>query len=169
MHECDGLLQGPSAEAHGWIATKDLHSSGVFPDSNASKNVLNWRSFDGQHPLRSTSQCARAAALKRRPASPRRAAIRQQSRAIRRTRGHLCPEMGSNPDVNRLFPKPPRRKACELSHAARESTPLFPQAGHHDCLINNRGLMMRKYLLATVACLTIASPAIAKDGSGYVG
>ena len=28
---------------------------------------------------------------------------------------------------------------------------------------------MRKYLLATVACLTIASPAVAKDGSGYVG
>ncbi len=28
---------------------------------------------------------------------------------------------------------------------------------------------MRKYLLATVACLTVASPAVAKDNSGYVG
>ena len=28
---------------------------------------------------------------------------------------------------------------------------------------------MRKFLLATVACITVASPAVAKDNSGYVG
>src|SRR4029078_4576883 len=30
-------------------------------------------------------------------------------------------------------------------------------------------MVMRKFLLATVACITVASPAVAKDNSGYVG
>src|ERR1700748_455932 len=32
-----------------------------------------------------------------------------------------------------------------------------------------KGMHMRKYLLAATAALTVATPAIAKDGSGYVG
>src|ERR1044071_2143854 len=55
--------------------------------------------------------------------------------------------------------------------AAADMKPRFlPRVGREQAIARERGSsVMRKYLLAAVAATAIATPAVARDNSGYVG